>query len=67
MERQMTRKTVTILLPGETETRAFHLEAAKADKFAAKVRADGGKAEVGPLAIGDQTALLLGRLGIALQ
>jgi hypothetical protein len=63
----MTRETVTILMPGETETRAFHLEAAKAERFAAKVRADGGKAEIGPLAIGDKTAALFGRLGIALQ
>jgi hypothetical protein len=63
----MARKTVTILMPDETETRAFHLEASKAERFAAKVRADGGKAEIGPLAIGDQTAALLGRLGIELQ
>lgn len=63
----MTRKTVTILMPNETETRAFHLEAAKAERFAAKVRTEGGKAEIGPLAIGNDTALLLGRLGIALQ
>jgi hypothetical protein len=63
----MTRKTVTILMPGETETRAYHLEAAKAEQFAAQVRADGGKAEIGPLSLGDETAKLLGRLGIALQ
>lgn len=58
------RQTVTILMPGETATRAFHLEVTKAERFAAKVRAEGGKAEIGPLAIGDDTASLLGRLGI---
>lgn len=63
----MTRKTVTIQMPGETKTRAFHLEAAKAEKFAVKVRAEGGKAEIGPLAIGGQTAALLNRLGIAVK
>jgi hypothetical protein len=58
------RQTVTIQMPGETSTRAFHLEAAKAERFAAKVRAEGGKAEIGPLAIGNKTAALLDRFGI---
>jgi hypothetical protein len=59
------RKTVTIKMPGEISTRSFHLHEAKAERFAEKVRSEGGEAFIGPLAIGDDTALLLGRLGIA--
>jgi hypothetical protein len=32
------RKTVTIKMPGETSTRAFHLHEAKAKRFAEKDR-----------------------------
>jgi hypothetical protein len=60
----MNRKTVTILMPGETETRAFHLRADKADEFAAKVRAEGGTATVSMLALSVSLKSALARAGI---
>lgn len=63
----MSRLTVTIQMPDESSARRFHLESGKAERFAAKVRADGGEAVIGPLAIGAETAELLARLNVTVR
>jgi hypothetical protein len=60
----MIRKTVTFRMPDEVEPRCFHLHADKADRFAAKVRAEGGVATVGPLDLGDNLRALLSFAGV---
>jgi hypothetical protein len=60
----MTRKTVTITSPECPEPRKFHLEEAKAARFAADIIAKGGTAEIGPLDLGSSLSAVLARAGV---
>ena len=58
------RKTVTITTPKHPEIRKFHLEEAKAERFAAHIIAAGGTAEIGPPALDTSTTEMLRRAGV---
>jgi hypothetical protein len=58
------RKTVTFTTPTHTTARKFHLEAAKAKRFAAHIIAKGGTAEIGPLDLDNSTIEMLRRAGV---
>jgi hypothetical protein len=60
----MPRKTVTFTTPDHAEARQYHLEEAKAQKFAAKVIADGGAATIGPFTPGADLRAMLAGVGI---
>jgi hypothetical protein len=60
----MARKTVTIRMPDEEAPRSFHLHEEKAERFAAKVRAEGGIATIGPLTLGEDLSGMLIRAGV---
>lgn len=59
----MTRKTVTITMPGEAP-RDFHLEEAKAERFAADIRSQGGAAVIGPFRMDASLQAVLRRAGV---
>jgi hypothetical protein len=58
------RKTVTITTKLNPQPAKFHLEAAKAERFAAKIIADGGTAVIGPLNLGSETIAMLEQAGL---
>lgn len=60
----MTRKTVTIVTIDHPYPRHFHLEESKAERFAAKIRAEGGTASVSTLALDLGLKELLSRVGV---
>lgn len=60
----MIRNTVTITTLDNPEPRQFHIEQAKAERFAAKIRADGGTAIVSTLGIGAALAARLLNSGV---
>jgi hypothetical protein len=58
------RKTVTIVTADCPEPREFHLEETKAERFAAKVRAEGGIAMIGPFKMSDALCSMLRDVGV---
>ena len=60
----MMRKTVKFTTPDHPQERAFHLHADKAERFAAKVIADGGTAKIVPLELGSDLCALLRNAGV---
>ncbi|KZD25690.1 hypothetical protein A4A58_04655 [Tardiphaga robiniae] len=63
-EDSLVRKTVTFTPHNSTEERQFHLEESKAERFASRVRDEGGSATVGPLRLGDDLTTLFTKIGI---
>ena len=55
----MTRKTVTITTADCPELRDFHLDESRADRFAARIRAEGGTAVVGPFKMSAELRTML--------
>lgn len=63
----MTRKTVTITTADCPERRDFHLDESRADRFAARIRAEGGTAVVGPFKMGAELQAILSKIGVNLK
>lgn len=64
MTEKRKRVTVYITTPDYAPEREFHLFEDQAERFAAKVRADGGTARIGPFKIGAELFKMLTRVGI---
>lgn len=60
----MNRVTVKIIADGISEERDFHMFADKAEKFAARIRKDGGQARIVPFQMGGALAAMLTKCGI---
>lgn len=60
----LTRVTVKITTVDYPAVRDFHLHSSKAEAFAAKVRAEGGTAIIGPLTLSDGLSAMLRGVGI---
>lgn len=60
----MARKTVTITTLDCPAPRDFHIDEAKAERFAAKVRSEGGTAVIGPLKLSPALAAMLDGAGV---
>ncbi len=58
------RVTVKITTSDYPAERVFHLDDARAEAFAAKVRAEGGTARIVPLAINPALAAMLAKAGV---
>jgi hypothetical protein len=57
------RQTVTITTPDHPEPRQFHLAPAKAERFAARIVAEGGTATIGDFEPSAELAAMLRRIG----
>ena len=60
----MNRVTVKIIAEGIPEERDFHMFADKAEKFAARVRKEGGQARIVPFQMGGALIAMLTKCGI---
>jgi hypothetical protein len=63
----MNRKTVTIVTLDCPQPRDFHLEESRAERFAARVRAEGGTADVGPFKVSAEQRAVLSQAGVAVR
>ena len=61
------RVTVKVKVSGDSVERDFHLDADKAERFAAKVQREGGTAQIVSLQIGADLRALLTRVGVNLD